>query len=415
MACIAMLGYGVVGSGVAELILKNRGKFKKNLNQELILSKILVKNTKKHKDNKNSDIMTDDINEIFKAKVDIVVEAMGGLEPSYEYVKKALNLKKHVVTANKDLIAEYGCELLKIAGENGVTLQFEASVGGGIPILKSISECLVGNEINGIKAILNGTTNFILSKMSADGMRYDEALKLAQESGFAESNPESDVMGYDAARKLSILSTIAYDRRVEWKDINITGITDIDEKDFMYAKQEGYNIKLVGMSRREEGKIYASIMPVMVREESVLGKIENEYNVIVVDGDAVGDVVFSGKGAGMFPTASAVFGDIIDIIGHKRTSPLSFNDEIAEIDKYWSSEDRWLIRINTSNRLEVIKNISANFKMCHIFSNSVTGDNGNEVAAFVKASDEKSLNNIIDGFLKLDGVEKVKKILVMDR
>ncbi|ADK13785.1 MULTISPECIES: homoserine dehydrogenase [Clostridium] len=414
MANIAMLGYGVVGSGVAELISRNRYKFKDELDEELVISKILVRNVDKHLNNKNRGLLTENIEDIFNEKVDIIVEAMGGLNPSYEYIKRALNMKKHVVTANKDLMAERGYELLQLAKKNGVTIHFEASVGGGIPILKSMNECLVGNEIKSIKSILNGTTNFILSKMSHNGMSYEEALKLAQEMGFAEANPESDVKGYDAARKLSILSTIAYNRRVDWKNINIEGITQIDSDDFRYAKMQKCSIKLLGISKVSEDDIYATVMPVMVKQDSMLGKIENEYNAILVEGDAVGDVMFSGKGAGMFPTASAVFADIADIVENKREKTITFSSEKASINKSWNLKSKWLLRIKTQNRVEIIESISSSFKSCYILSNSVSG-NKEEVVAFVNADNEDLIDEYIEKVKSEKNVQSVKKLLVLDK
>lgn len=414
MAVIAMLGYGVVGSGVAELILKNKNKFKNRLNEELVISNILVRDMDKYKDNKNKALLTNNIEDIFKKKVDIVVEAMGGLNPSYEYVKRALEMKKHVVTSNKDLIAEYGTELLELANKNGVSIHFEASVGGGIPILKSMNECLVGNEIKSIRSILNGTTNFILSKMNHDNMSYEDALKLAQKLGFAEANPESDVMGYDAARKLSILSTIAYNKKVYWKDINIEGITDIDINDFKYAKMRGCSIKLLGVSQKDADNIYASVRPVMVKENSVLGKIEDEYNAILVEGDAVGDVLFTGKGAGMFPTASSVFADIADIVIHKEEEAITFNEEEAKINKKWNTDGKWLIRIKTDDRIKVIENITANFTSSYILSNAISMDK-DEVVAFINADSETIIDDCIYN-LKKDGyVKSSKKLLVFEK
>ncbi|NLU07349.1 homoserine dehydrogenase [uncultured Clostridium sp.] len=414
MINIAMLGYGVVGSGVAELILRNKYKFKRKLNEELVLSKILVRNIEKHADNRNYRLLTENIDDIFKEKVDIIVEAMGGLDPSYEYVKRALNMKKHVITANKDLIAEYGYELLKLARENGVTIHFEASVGGGIPLLKPINECLVGNQIKSIKSILNGTANFILSKMNHDKMSYENALKLAQKLGFAESNPEADVKGYDAARKLSILSTIAYNRRVNWKDIKVKGIDGIDSDDFRYAKLKKCSIKLLGISRAFEESVYASVMPVMVRENSLLGNIEDEYNGILVEGDAVGDVMFMGKGAGMFPTASAIFGDIADVIEHKSEEPVIFGKERARVNGNWGLKSKWFMRIKTVNRVKIIESLSMNFKKCYILSNDFS-KNRYEVVAFVISDNEDTLDNYIEKVKDEKYAGSIKKILVLDK
>ncbi|MCT8977767.1 homoserine dehydrogenase [Clostridium sp. CX1] len=413
MTCIAMLGYGTVGSGVAELILKNKNRLRKNIKDELILSNVLVRNLEKHKESDNINILTKDIEDIFRGNVDIVVEAMGGVNPAYEYVKRALQLKKHVVTANKDLIAEHGGELLDIANKNGVVLRFEASVGGGIPILKSLSECLVGNNIKGIKAILNGTTNFILSKMSKENMSYEEALKLAQDMGFAEANPESDVMGYDAARKLSILSTMAFEEKVNWKNIKINGITDIDTVDFQYAQGEGFEIKLLAIGEYQDNSIYASVSPVMVRKNSTLGRIENEYNAILIDGDAVGDVVFTGKGAGMFPTASAVFSDIVDIIQNKKEKGILFDYNEASVDTLWRKENKWLLRVNTRNRVDAMAGLSELFPYCKIITKGMYGLE-DEVAAFVKSENEAVLDRNIETLREKIDCNNIKKMMMLE-
>ncbi|MCH5138467.1 homoserine dehydrogenase [Clostridiaceae bacterium UIB06] len=412
MASIAVLGYGTVGTGIAELINKNRERFKKLTGEDLKISNILVRNLEKHKDKKDYNLFTDDINCIFEGSVDIVVEVMGGVNPAYEYVKKSLKLKKHVVTANKDLIAEHGKELLDLADENGVTLNFEASVGGGIPILKPLMECLFGNEIISINAILNGTTNFILTKMYEENMSYEEALKLAQELGFAEANPDSDVLGYDAARKLSILSTISYNQKVNWKDIRTEGITNIDIQDFEYAKTKGYVIKLVATSKQENNKVYASVKPVMVKATSELGKIENEINAIVVEGDAVGKVIFSGKGAGMLPTASSVFGDITDIIQNKNKKSLKFNEKEAVLATTWDHNSNWFLRIKTADRISIMSNLTNCFKNCHIIAN--TSANLEEVAAIIEAPNEAFLNSRLNELSLLDYVGEIKKFTILN-
>jgi homoserine dehydrogenase len=412
MASIAVLGYGTVGTGIAELINKNKERFKNFTGEDLKISNILVKDLKKHKDKKDYDLLTDDINRIFEESVDIVVEVMGGINPAYEYVKRSLNLKKHIVTANKDLIAEHGKELLDLADKNGVTLNFEASVGGGIPILKPLMECLVGNEIMSINAILNGTTNFILTKMHQENMSYEESLKLAQELGFAEANPDSDVLGYDAARKLSILSTIAYNQKVNWRNIYTEGITNLDIEDFKYAKAKGYIIKLLAISKKENDKVYASVKPVLIKTNSELGKIENELNAIVIEGDAVGKVVFSGKGAGMLPTASSVFGDITDIILNKKKKPLRFNEKEAILEKAWNYNSSWLLRIKTSDRISIMSNLASYFKNCYIFAN--TSSSSEEVAAVIKAPNEDFLNSRLEELSSLTHVGKIKKFAILN-
>ncbi len=410
MKSIAILGYGVVGSGVVEIINNNVEKLKEKIGEEVKLSKILVRDVKKHLNKPYANLLTDNIEDIFSQEVDIVVEVMGGIDPAYGYIKKFLNLKKHIVTANKDLIAKHGEELLNIAKKEGVRLHFEASVGGGIPILRPLSECLAGNSFNNIKAILNGTTNFILSKMDKENMGYEEALKIAQELGFAEANPESDVMGYDAARKLSILSTIAYDERVDWENMKVEGIAHIDEEDIKYAKKIGCKIKLLAMSNKENEKVYASVRPVMVDEDSSIGKIENEFNGILLDGDAVGQVMFYGKGAGKLPTASAVFGDILDIIQNKKDKIMAFNKKQASIEKEWNHKSKWMIRVKTVNRHEIMKELGE-FGKCH-FEMNAQGVR-DEVMALVEVDSEDMLNQKINKLSDFYPVDSIKKIMVL--
>lgn len=413
MPYIALLGYGVVGSGLVELIERNREKLRLKHEEDLNISKILVRDKKKHLKKRYSELLTSDIEDVFKERVDVVVEVMGGLHPAYEYVTRALRLKKHVVTANKDLIAEHGKELLELAGENSVGLHFEASVGGGIPILKSLIECLVGNEIQEIKAIINGTTNFILTKMYSDNMDYEEALKLAQKLGFAEAKPEADVLGYDAGRKLSILSTIAYNQRVDWKNINIEGITNVNEGDFAYARKLNCNIKLIGISRVENHKIYASVEPMLVSNSSPLGRIENEYNAIIVNGDAVGEVVFSGKGAGMLPTASAVFSDVVDTIQSKKQS-LFFNSQIAEMNKLWQLSGEWMLRFRTVNSISVINKLHKSFSGC-ITEVHEREKNKKDIIALVKAKNEGELLEKIKTIEEGENTILIKKMRKLDK
>jgi homoserine dehydrogenase len=413
MANIAMLGYGTVGSGVVELLYSNKDRFVKGMNEGLSLSKILVRDVGKYSGNQYSAKITDNFDEVMRGEVDIVVEAMGGVYPSYDYVKRALESKKHVVTANKDLIAEHGAKLLDIANLNGVELRFEASVGGGIPILKSISDCLIGNNISSVKAILNGTTNYILSKMNDEGMQYEDALKAAQNLGFAEADPSSDVLGLDAARKLSILSTLAFQKKVDWKAINAKGINEIDSDDFRFANQKGYSIKLLAIGKMIDDSVYASVAPVMVRAESQLGGIHNEYNAVLVEGDAVGDVMFSGKGAGMMPTASAIFGDIADIIQNRKENPMNFDFEAADMQNLWEKESRWLLRVRSGNRIEVMKKLSAAFSGCNILAGEF-GAEGDEVAAFVKAKDEAQVDRCVADMKMGMQLKSFKKIMVME-
>ncbi|GAA3653734.1 homoserine dehydrogenase [Asaccharospora irregularis] len=378
---IGILGYGTVGSGFIDVIDNNRDK------RDIEICKILVSDKYKHKGKKYFDKITENIEDIFEENIDVLVEVMGGLNPTLDYIKRAINNNIHVVTANKDLLAEYGDELVKLANEKGVYIKFEASVGGGIPVLKPLIESLEGNNIESISAILNGTTNFILSKMYDENLPYNIALKQAQELGFAEANPEADVMGYDAARKLSILSTLAYNNRVYWKDLYLEGITSIDERDMEYAKKLDCKIKLVGQSSLKEDKVSAFVRPVLVENNSILAKVDNEFNAVIVNGDSVGEISFVGKGAGKLATGSAVYSDVIDIIDNRINCIDSFMKNKVEINKILENKCSALLRFSSFKKNEIIDII----KSC-IVEYDVLNDK-DELAIMVYANSEYEINN----------------------
>ncbi len=380
---IAILGYGTVGKGLVEMIEGNKEK------RNIEITNILVRNKDKYKSSKYSDKITENIEDVFNTDIDILVELMGGLHPSYEYIKRALENKINVVTANKDMLAEYGDKLVKISKDNKVSLRFEASVGGGIPVLKPLTESLEGNDIESVYAILNGTTNFILSKMYDEGLPYEEVLKEAQDLGFAEANPEADVEGYDAARKLSILSTLAYHRRVYWKDFYLEGISNIDMKDIDYAKKMGCKIKLVGQSRKNDKTVSGFVRPVLVDNNSLLSRIDNEYNIVVLNGNSVGELSFVGKGAGKEPTGSAVYSDLIDILDKRISNIDSFMKDKIEVEKTISSNCQVLLRFKSPKKEEIIELIKACVDKYEII------EDNDELAIMVYADSEYEINNIL--------------------
>lgn len=311
MAKIAVLGYGVVGSGTVEVFYKNKESLEKKAGQELDIKYIL--DIRDFSDSPYAEKFTKDFDVILNdPEVTIVAEVIGGVRFSYDYVKRSLLAGKSVVTSNKELVAANGAELLKIAHEKNVNFFFEASVGGGIPIIRPLHQCLAANEIDEIAGILNGTTNFILTKMIKEGMGFDEALKIAQKLGYAESNPAADVEGLDACRKICILASLAFGKHVYPDNVHTEGITKITLEDVEYCESWGGAIKLIGWaSRREDDKIAIMVCPAFVSGESQLAGVNDVFNAILVRGDATGDVVFYGKGAGKLPTASAVVSDII--------------------------------------------------------------------------------------------------------
>lgn len=315
MVKVAILGYGVVGSGVAEVIRRNRESIAARAGQEISVAHIL--DVRDFPDSPDRDVLTKDAEKVFgDPEVQIIVETIGGAGIAHEFTRRAFSLKKHVVTSNKELVATHGPELLKMARDFGIHYMFEASVGGGIPIIRPLNQCLAANVIDGITGILNGTTNYILTQMRREGWDFEQALKSAQQNGYAEADPTADIEGHDACRKIAILSSIAYNEFIDYKNIHTEGISGISPIDMEYAEALDSVIKLVAMSRRVGERIFARVSSAMVSRNHPLANVEDVFNAIVVEGDAIGEAMFYGRGAGKFPTASAVVADIIDIVKH---------------------------------------------------------------------------------------------------
>ena len=320
MINVAILGYGTVGSGVYEILKNNPETIAKKTGDALNVKYIL--DIRDFNDHPEKEIFTKDYNDILQDDdVSIVVEVMGGLNPAYDFTKSALLAGKTVVTSNKELVATHGTELIAIAKEKSVNYFFEASVGGGIPIIRPINQCLAANTINKIYGILNGTTNFILTKMFAEGTTFENALTEAQELGYAERNPSADVDGHDACRKTAILSSLATGTFVDYNDIPTEGIRNISTTDVLFADKLGYVIKLIGAAEIDEsGKISAIVAPRLVSKESQLSSVNGVFNAIMLIGDSLGEAMFYGRGAGKLPTASAVVADVIDGAKHLHTT-----------------------------------------------------------------------------------------------
>lgn len=316
MIYTAIMGHGVVGSGVAEILINHNLHINEKIKDEIKVKYIL--DLRDFNDVSYSDKFIKDFEKIVNDdEIKIVVEVMGGVNPAYDFVKRCLLSGKSVVTSNKELVAAKGYELLSIANEKNVNFLFEASVGGGIPILRPMAQCLSANEITEVKGILNGTTNYILNKMIVDNMEFDSALALAQEMGFAEKNPAADIEGHDACRKICILASLAFGKHVYPEQVKTEGITDITLTDVEYADSFDCAIKLIGIAKKlADGKITAKVQPMLVSRNHILSDVDGVFNAIMVSGDAVGDVMFYGKGAGKMPTASAVVADVIDCAKH---------------------------------------------------------------------------------------------------
>lgn len=350
MIKVAILGYGTVGSGVVEVLTTNAGIIAKRAGQEVGVKYVLdlrdfpgdpIQSKVVH----DFQIILDD------PEVDIVVETMGGTKPAYEFVKKALLAGKSVCTSNKELVAAYGAELVHLAKSKSVNFLFEASVGGGIPVIRPLNQSLTADKILKINGILNGTTNYILTKMAKEGSDFDVVLKEAQELGYAEKDPTADVEGYDACRKIAILTSLAYGKQVNYEEVYTEGITKITAEDFKYAEKLEAAIKIFGSSRKEGGKLYAMVAPQMIRRDNPLFAVEGVFNAICVTGNMLGDVMFYGKGAGKEATASAVVSDVVDAVKHMNINVMTiWEDEKMIVEPMEEMENRFFVRIGKEEK-----------------------------------------------------------------
>lgn len=352
MVNIAVLGYGTVGSGVAEVLRTNQESINNRAGQEINLKYVL--DLRDFPGDAVEKILVHDYDIILNDDdVKIVVEVMGGVNPAYNFVKSALLKGKSVCTSNKELVAKHGAELIEIAKENRVNFLFEASVGGGIPIIRPLNQSLTADEIVEISGILNGTTNFILTSMSKDGLDFDTVLKKAQELGYAERNPEADVEGYDACRKIAILSSLACGHQVDYEDIHTEGITKITDMDFRYADKLDAAIKLIGSSRKSENGFCAMVAPRMICSEHPLAGVNGVMNAIFVKGNVLGDVMFYGAGAGKLPTASAVVSDVVDAVKHMGTNIMTiWSTEKMPLIDVKDVESRFFIRVKNDDGMQ---------------------------------------------------------------
>lgn len=316
MAKIAVLGYGTVGSGVVEVLETNKDSITKRAGREIEVKSVL--DLRDFPGDPIQEKIVHDVDVIINdPEIEVVVEVMGGVEPAFTFVKRALEAGKSVCTSNKALVAAHGPELLEMAKKRNLNFMFEASVGGGIPIIRPLNQSLTADEITKITGILNGTTNYILTKMDKEGSTYEETLKEAQELGYAERNPEADVEGFDACRKIAILTSLAYGSTVKFEEIRTEGITKITTKDFKYAEKLGYVVKLLATSCKENDKVYAITAPFMINSTHPLYNVNDVLNGIYIHGNVIGNVMFFGAGAGKLPTASAVVADVVDCVKHK--------------------------------------------------------------------------------------------------
>ncbi len=418
----ALLGLGTVGTGVYKVLKNQLDEMPAKLGAEVKISRILVRNLKKAAGKvEDPSVLTNSWEEILEDdSIQIVIELMGGIHPAREYILDALNAGKHVVSANKDLIAVHGKELLDAAESRHVDFLFEAAVAGGIPIIRPMKQCLAGNHMTEVMGIVNGTTNFILTKMTQDGMEFADALALAAELGYAEADPTADIEGLDAGRKVAILASVAFNSRVVFDDVYIEGITKISAKDIRYAREMGCDIKLLGVARNGEDGIEAYVCPMLIPSSHPLASVNDSYNAVFVHGDAVGDAMFFGRGAGEMPTASAVVGDIFDIVrniqaGCSARIGCTCYKNLA-VKKMEDTHNSYFLRVQVDDRCGVLAEMTAVFaryqvSVAQIIQKETKAQDCAEVVVITSNVREGDFRAAMEELQKLDSVYEISGML----
>ncbi|MFC2001318.1 homoserine dehydrogenase [Chloroflexota bacterium] len=422
---IGLMGLGIIGGQVAKVLTDKAEFLAEQVGCPLVLRKVKVLPTdlsKPQAQKMPSPLFTTDADEFFaEPEIDIVVEAIGGESPAFEYLKRAITSGKHVVTSNKEVIAKHGLELLTLAQKHGVGLHYEASVGGGIPLISPFKNDLVANEISGIYAIINGTTNYILTKMAREGMDFSQALQLAQKLGYAEANPENDIEGIDATYKLAILASLAFQSQVRPEDIYREGISRVGTRDFRYAQELGLAIKLLAIAKRSNKSIEVRVHPVLIPQDSFLAKVDGVYNAVLVEGDLVGKVIFFGEGAGALPTSSAVTADIVSSarqifldIGSQARRKSESDKSVKPMSEI---ETRYYLRLNVADRPGVLAKISRIFGDLSISISSAIQQEVDpkvqtaELVLMTYEAQEKAMQQALGEIAKLDVVKEISNFI----
>lgn len=425
---IALLGLGNVGRGVWMILNSNKEEIMKRSGYEVEVAKILVRDISKARGVEVPlGLLTTDFNDIINDdEIKIVVEVMGGIEPAREYMLAAMDKKKHIVTANKMLLATGGDELFEKADKEGVMFNYEASVAGGIPIINGINESLTANKVERLYGIVNGTTNYILTKMSFDGLDFNDALKEAQEKGYAEADPTSDIEGFDSQYKLAILSSLAFGTKIKIEDVYREGITKIESVDIQYAKEFKKVIKLLAIVKDNEGRLELRVHPTMIPENHPLANVYDSFNAVLIKGNAVGDLMFYGRGAGDLPTGSAVVSDVVSIlrsnIENENLNPVVKNNLwVKEISNISEIDSKYYMRLTVEDRPGVLGEISSvvganNVSLRSVIQKGLDGGNENKVTIVLVThmTKEGNIKSAIEELYKLDAVYKINNFIRME-
>ena len=419
---IGILGMGNIGSEFVEILQKQTAEIEQASNKKIQISKILVSNlNKKRNTGVNDNVLTTNPDEIFKNEnISIVIELMGGVDPAFEYVSKCLDSKKSVITANKDLIATHGKSLFLKAKSNNVSILFEAAVASGTPIISTLIRDLSYSNINSIRAIINGTSNFILSEMEEKNTEFDDALELAQKLGYAEPDPTNDVEGYDARYKLAILSSLSFNTEIEYNRLYVEGISNIDSIDFQYAKELGYSIKLLAIAEKDKNNILARVHPTMIDSNSPLAKISGAMNAVEIKENLLGTVIIQGPGAGPSPTSSGLLSDLIDILKNSNnvlpsTPSLNNKFKVLNIDYL---ESRFYLRFIVKDKAGVLSKMSnilgeENISIASVIQkeNVNLDDNYADLVFMTYKCTQSSVNKALEKISKLSIVETLKSMI----
>lgn len=415
---VGLLGLGTVGSGVVMIIENHQDKLMHQVGCPIKVKKILVQDVEKERSVKvDPSLLTVNPADIMEdPEIEVVIEVMGGVEDTREHLLQALRCKKNIVTANKDLMAVHGSELLTVANENGCDLFFEASVAGGIPILRSLVDGLASDRITKMMGIVNGTTNYILTKMSQEGLAYDSVLKEAQQLGYAEANPASDVEGLDAARKMAIMATLGFSMKIDLDDVKVKGITSVTEEDLQYGKQLGYTMKLLGIAVREGDKVEVCVEPALLPSTHPLASVNNEYNAVYVYGEAVGETMFYGPGAGSLPTATAVVSDLVGVVKNMRLGVNGSSFITPQYEKQLKNDgevnSKHFLRLHVHDEVGVFSKITSLFASHNVSFEKILQMplKEKELAEIVVVTHQASLKDYQDILMELRDLKFVKDV-----
>ncbi len=418
---VGLLGLGTVGTGVIRIVEGHQDDLSNQVGSPIIISRILVKDRNKGRNVQvDPSKLTEDPWEIVRnPDIDVIVEVMGGIGQTKEYILEALERGKHIVTANKDLMALHGQEILAKAREKGCDVYYEASVAGGSPIIRTLIEGFSSDRITKIMGIVNGTTNYILTKMSQEGAAYADVLKEAQELGYAEADPTSDVEGLDAARKMTILSTLGFRSNVSLDDVSAKGISSVTQEDIQYAKRLGYEVKLLGIAERQDDFISVSVQPTMIKQSHPIASVNGVFNAVYVHGEAVGETMFYGAGAGELPTATSIVADLVAIVKNMklgvngRQAQLSYNVMKLKTDEQIAS--KFFLLLHVEDRAGVLAQIAQVFSDCDVSIESVMqpstpNKNSTEIIIITHEASKAAMNKVLAAFEELSAVRKIKSV-----